>query len=291
MQLPDDYPLVTVAQLHQALSGTSSLCLLDARSDPADGSAPGRGRRQWAEGHLPGAWHADLDTDLSDHTRPGEGRHPLPDDTRFAATLGRWGIGPDVPVVVYDASDGSLAAARAWWMLHLIGHRQVWVLDGGLDAWVAAGLPLCVAEPVAKPCPPYPGRFDDSRLLDVDALAAQVATGDVRLVDARSSARFAGHVEPIDPVAGHVPGAVNLPYTDMVCNGQLLPAAQLRERISAVLGTDGVAGYAVMCGSGVTACHLLLSMACAGLDGARLYAGSWSGWITDPSRPVAGEPG
>lgn len=289
MQLPEDSPVVKVAQLQAALAAGTALRLLDARADPVNGSDPGAGRSSWLAAHLPGAVHVDLDRDLSDHRKQGQGRHPLPGEDDFAATLGRLGIGPRTAVVVYDGSDGALAAARAWWLLRLVGHRRVWVLDGGLAAWQAAGLPLSQDITPVEPLAAYPGKFDRAQLVEVQQVLDRLGQAPGWLLDARAPERFAGRSEPIDPVAGHVPGATNLPYGQLVADGRLLPPEAIRARVAQLPGGLEMAGRVLMCGSGVTACHLLLALESAGLDGARVYPGSWSGWIADPARPVARE--
>ena len=291
-------PLIDVATLAQALgegatrlmdarataSAAPALRVVDARFSLAD---PQSGAQLYAQGHLPGALYADLNRDLSDLRRTGHGRHPLPDSDAFAARLGKWGIGPDTAVVVYDAGDGSMAAARLWWLLRLIGHAQVRVLDGGFAAWQAAGLPVTAALPQVTPLPPYPGQFDRRQIASVEEVQARLKHAPGWLIDARAGERFRGEVEPLDPVAGHVPGAVNRPFALNVHDGRLRPAEDLRAALQPLLGTHAPDEVVLMCGSGVTACHLLLAMDAAGLDGARIYADSWSGWVSDPSRPVA----
>ncbi len=258
--------------------------VVDARFSLAD---PQSGAAQYAAGHLPGAVYADLNRDLSDLSRQGHGRHPLPDSDAFAATLGRWGIGPDTQVVVYDAGDGSMAAARLWWLLRLIGHRRVAVLDGGLAAWQAVGQPV-VADAVQVPAlPPYPGRFDLAQVASAEEIAARLSQAPGWLIDARAGERYRGEVEPLDRVAGHVPGALNRPFALNLRDGRFRPAAELRAELEPLLGAHAPGEAVMMCGSGVTACHLLLAFEIAGLTGARVFADSWSGWSSDPSRPVA----
>lgn len=263
------------------------LCVLDVRCDPVNGSDPGSGRRAWAAGHIPGAAHADLDLDLSDHRVTGQGRHPLPDAQAFAQRLGQWGITPQTWVVAYDGSDGSLAAARLWWLLRLHGHQRVVVLDGGLAAWSASGGPLSTQFIPRAAAPRYPGLRQDAAMVDTAQVLARLGQRPGWLIDARAPARFAGEHEPIDPVAGHVPGAVNLPYAELVADGRLRPAAQIAARFAQVHGSGPLEEVVLMCGSGVTACHLLLALEHAGLHGARVYPASWSGWIADSMRPVA----
>ena len=267
----------------RATPGTA-LRIVDARFSLAD---PQSGAAQFAAGHLPGAVHADLDRDLSDKSTTGHGRHPLPDSDVFAATLGRWGIGPDTQVVVYDGAEGSMAAARLWWLLRLMGHRQVAVLDGGAAAWQRAGLPLVTDAVAPEPLPPYPGRLDVTQVASADEVAARLKHSPGWLVDARANERFRGEVEPLDPIAGHVPGAVNRPFALNVVDGHLRPAEELRAELQQVIGQHEPSQVVLMCGSGVTACHLLLAMESAGLGGARIYPDSWSGWISDEGRPVA----
>ena len=259
------------------------LRLVDARAALAD---PDAGRRAFAESHLPGAVHADLNRDLADLSRHGQGRHPLPDSDAFAAWLGHVGIAPQHQVVVYDAGDGSMAAARLWWMLRLLGHRHVAVLDGGLAAWRAAGLPESPLLAAAAPEPPYPAQFDQDAVVDVAEVLRRSTVATPGIFDARAAERFRGEVEPIDPVAGHVPGARNRPFALNLRDGQFKPADELRAELEALLQGLPAQEAVLMCGSGVTACHLLLAFEHAGLHGARVYAGSWSGWISDPARPV-----
>lgn len=265
-------------------TASTAVRVMDARFALAD---PQSGAQAYAQGHIPGALHADLNRDLADLGKTGQGRHPLPDSDAFAATLGRWGIAPDTQVVVYDAADGSMAAARLWWLLRLIGHARVAVLDGGVAAWQAAGLALTTDQPVVEPLPPYPGRFDRARIATVDEVAARLKHAPGWLLDARAGERFRGDVEPLDPVAGHVPGAVNRPFALNVADGRLRPASDLRAALQPLIGTHAPEQVVLMCGSGVTACHLLLAMEVAGLHGAKVYADSWSGWVSDPTRPVA----
>lgn len=264
-----------------------ALCVLDVRCDPVNGSAPGSGRAAWLAGHIPGALHADLDQDLSDHRKSGQGRHPLPDEQALCQRLGQWGIDEQTWVVAYDFSDGSLAAARAWWLLRTLGHQRVVVLDGGLAAWCADGGELDTQPATVVPAPAYPGQLQRDCWLDSDQVQARLGQAAGWLLDARAPARFAGEMEPIDPVAGHVPGAVNLPYQNLVVDGRLRPAAEIAAEVRRVLGVSTVEDAVLMCGSGVTACHLLLALEHAGLHGARVYPGSWSGWIADSLRPVA----
>ena len=250
-------------------------------------SAPDKGARDYAQGHVPGAVYASLDHDLSDLSRQGHGlgRHPLPLESAFSALLSRWGWHAGLQVVAYDAAGGALAAARLWWLLRLVKVPAA-VLDGGYAAWIAAGKPAEQGGPTSRPLTDVSLRYDPSQVvLDHDAVAGG-ASG--QLLDARGAPRYRGDVEPLDRAAGHVPGALNRPFADNLDGeGRFKPAAQLRDEFVAVLGDTPAGNVVHMCGSGVTACHNLLAMEHAGLHGSRLYAPSWSGWVSDPARPVA----
>lgn len=261
--------------------GTAEMVVVDCRFSLAD---PAAGERAYLQSHLPGARYAHLDRDLSGPPGPGRGRHPWPDADAFASRLSAWGIAPHSRVVAYDAGDGA-HAARLWCLLRLLGHDAVAVLDGGLARWTTLGLPVEADLPVPSPTA-YEGRFDTARLFDADAVRRHLAGGGI-LLDARAPERFRGEAEPLDAVAGHVPGAVNRPYAGNLEDGRFKPADRLREEFSALLGGRGAHALVAMCGSGVTACHHLLALEHAGLAGAGLYTGSWSGWIDDPARPVA----
>jgi thiosulfate/3-mercaptopyruvate sulfurtransferase len=262
----------------------SDVLIVDCRVDLADRA---QGERQYLAGHIPCAVFADLERDLSDMSRvpEGLGRHPLPLATAFSAVLGRWGWRPGLQVVSYDAGPGALAAARLWWLLRLAGVQDVAVLDGGIAAWQAAGQPLETA--VHSRAPTEVTLAYDVRQVIVDHAALHAAPAPL-LIDARAAARYRGDVEPLDRAAGHVPGARNRPYMDnLLADGRFKPPAQLREEFAAVLGDATPDQVVHMCGSGVTACYNLLAMEHAGLHGSRLYAPSWSGWVSDPARPVA----
>jgi len=259
--------------------------IVDCRFDLAD---PDKGRRDYLDGHIPGAVFASLDHDLSDLSRQTEGlgRHPLPLESAFNALLSRWGWQAGMQVVSYDAGSGALAAARLWWLLRLVGMQQVAVLDGGYAAWLAAGLPVESGAATARTATRVSLRYDASQMLVEHAALLGGASG--QLLDARAAPRYRGDVEPLDRVGGHVPGALNRPFADNLgSDGRFKSPAQLREEFAAVLGSTAPSDVVHMCGSGVTACHNLLAMEHAGLHGSRLYAPSWSGWVSDPSRPVA----
>jgi thiosulfate/3-mercaptopyruvate sulfurtransferase len=249
----------------------------------------------YAGGHLPGALHADLNRHLSTASDPGHdpargGRHPLPPLERFAAQVGAWGIGPGTEVLVYDANGGGNAGARLWWMLRALGHERVWLLDGGLPAALAAGLTLTVEIPAVAPLAPY--RADRWRLPLVDMEEVEAIRRDParKLLDVRSAERWRGEAEPFDPVAGHVPGSLNLAWNDNLApDGRFKSPQALRAQFEALLGGTDPDGLTVHCGSGVTACHTLLALEVAGLAGAALYVGSWSEWCRS-GRAMSPEP-
>jgi thiosulfate/3-mercaptopyruvate sulfurtransferase len=273
--------LISAAELAPHVGATDWL-IVDCRFELGK---PDSGERAYAAGHIPHAVYAHLDRDLAAPTTPVTGRHPLPQPEQFAATLTRWGMTAATQVVAYDA-DNAAYASRLWWLLRWVGHEAVAVLDGGFKAWTAAGLPT-TAEVSRRRAGHFVARPNRDLWFDAGEVAERVQRSDWRLLDARAPERFAGQVEPIDPVAGHVPGARNHPFaTNLGSDGRFAPALELSKRFSQ--SQDGVADdhTVVMCGSGVTACNLLLAMAVAGKRGARLYAGSWSEWIRDPARPV-----
>ncbi|MDH6460428.1 thiosulfate/3-mercaptopyruvate sulfurtransferase [Micromonospora sp. A200] len=272
-------PLIEAEQLAAALAEPDPPTLLDVRwrlTGPP-------GREDYAAGHLPGAVFVDLDTALCGP--PGAaGRHPLPDPAALQAVLRAAGVRAGHPVVVYDGGDG-MAAARAWWTLRWVGHRPVRLLHGGWPAWLAAGLPISTEVPAPPPgdVTVRPGALP---VLDTAAAAALAAADEGVLLDVRAAPRYRGETEPIDPVAGHVPGAVNLPAPEYVTEGRFPAAEALRERFAAAGVTEGtpVGAY---CGSGVTAAQAVLALHLAGRPDAALYVGSWSNWVADPDRPVA----
>ena len=241
---------------------------------------PTAGRDAYDKGHIPGAIYFDLEHDLSDMSRPG-GRHPLPAPADFTQLLGRSGILPDTPVVACDDAGGAVAA-RLWWMLRSIGHDRAAVLDGGIQAWMAAGGRLDTGVPSPRPTA-YPAAEWTGV---VDWRGAAEAAREGRLIDARSPARFRGDKEPIDPIAGHIPRARNIPHTEMVTpDGLMRPPPDLAARVGDVAGD-----HVVYCGSGVTVARIILAAAHAGRPQPRLYAGSWSDWIARPGAPVATGP-
>ncbi len=257
--------------------------IVDCRFDLAK---PGAGREQYRSGHIPGARYAHLNEDLSGPVTRSSGRHPLPRPEDFAQQLGNWGIDARSQVIAYDDAGGAIAA-RLWWMLRWVGHEAAAVLNGGLKAWLAAGLPLETDEPRVAPAS-FVAHPRPDQAVTVGELVAALADRSVVLVDARGADRFAGQNETIDPVAGHVPGARNHPFmSNLDAERRFLPAHVLRERWSKTLAGTSADRVVAMCGSGVTACHDVLALEVAGLEGARLYPGSWSEWIRDDTRPIA----
>lgn len=274
--------LITPAELADHL-GDPGWIVFDCRFTL---TSPGAGLAAYKKSHIPGARYAHLDDDLSAPVGPDTGRHPLPDTALLARKLGAWGVGDDTQVVVYDDNFGAIAA-RLWWLLRWLGHDAVALLDGGFPRWQREGHPVDDAE-----VEPAPARFEprpnDALWVDAHFVERAVEHGGALLIDARSEERFTGEREPLDTVAGHVPGAVNLPYEDnLALSGDFLSADELREEYLDLLNERDSEHVVHMCGSGVTACHNLLAMEAAGLPSSKLYVGSWSEWITDPKHPVA----
>lgn len=274
-------PLISAEELAGRL-GDDALVVIDCRHDLA---RPDAGESAWADSHIPGALFMHLDRDLSSAKTGSNGRHPLPSPAAFSALLGRCGITPQHSVVAYDDA-GGMFAARLWWMLRWVGHADAAVLDGGLAAWRAAGGALDQSVR-SRPATRYPEGAVDSTV-DADALLANLDGGALLVVDARAPDRFRGENETLDPVGGHIPGAVNRFFKlNLADDGRFKPADVLRAEWCAIANGRNPATLVMQCGSGVTACHNLLALELAGLSGARLYPGSWSEWCSDPARPVA----
>ncbi|BBB25546.1 sulfurtransferase [Amphritea japonica] len=274
--------LISVSELNNLLQADRvSTVVFDCR---AYLTMPGKGEQVYHEGHIPGAGYLHLDDDLSAPVSADSGRHPLPDFTQLATKIRTFGVNPDTQVVVYDDCGGAMAA-RAWWLLRVLGHPRVAVLDGGYPAWVTAGghisdqLPaMCAGTFIENP--------DLSMLLPIEQVASLASEG--VLVDARTPERYRGEQEPIDPIAGHIPDAVNRPLQlNLTADGYFKSAEILHQEWTRFLEPCRAEQVAHYCGSGVTACHNLLAMEYAGLSGAKVYPGSWSEWIRDPARPVA----
>lgn len=275
--------------MHDTLVTTQDLAahrewrVFDCRHDLTD---PAKGRRSYERGHIPGAVHAHLDNDLSGVKTGSNGRHPLPAPESFAMWLGANGVSRGDQIVVYDDVGGAYAA-RLWWMCKWLAHEQVAVLDGGLEAWLAAGGELETDVPSFAQTR-YDAMCNDGRRVDVGELEANIKAPAFQVIDARNASRYAGEGETVDAVGGHIPGALNRPYSqNLDGNGRFKRAALLRQELTGLLGSAAPENVVHQCGSGVTACHNLLAMEIAGFKGSRLYPGSWSEWSSNPQRPVA----
>lgn len=276
--MTDTTPLIDARDLASVLSTTHPPRVLDVRWKL--GGPPGLG--EYERGHIPSAVYVDLDTELAGHGAVTDGRHPLPSEADFGAAVRRWGLNDRDSVVVYDDVSG-MSAARAWWLLRHAGFTDVRVLDGGLVAWLGSGGALETGSNIPQPGTAAPA-FGSMPVIDADEAAALTENG--VLLDARAGERFRGEVEPVDPRAGHIPGAVSAPTSENLRpDGRMLAAADLASRFAA-LGVTADAPVGVYCGSGVTAAHEALALELAGIDAA-LYPGSWSAWSNDPARPVA----
>lgn len=279
--------LISVTQLQTLLASSQPPVIFDCSFELMK---PTAGDEQYLESHIPGALRADLERHLSAQGAPDAasgGRHPLPSRATFATWLGSMGLTPERQVVVYDRQ-GVNYAGRLWWMLKWLGHEAVAVLDGGLPAWTAAGAPV-EAGPVPTPqASNYPLAPEKAGLVAADSIVKQLGKPSQTVIDARGAPRFRGEVEPLDPVAGHIPGALNRPFpNNLDAKGFFKPAAELRTEFEALLAGRDPATVVHHCGSGVSAVPNIIAMEVAGLGRAALYAGSWSDWCSDPSRPVA----
>ena len=276
--------LISTDELARQLSDPA-LVLVDCRHNLSDVDA---GQRAYGASHLPGARFMHMDRDLSGERTGGNGRHPLPDVAALSGSLSRAGIDASKQVVAYDQNNG-MWASRLWWLLHWLGHDAAAVLDGGIDKWIAEGRPITADRPsvqsarfVAMTPRPVISSADILRGL------SNHSSNPLTIIDARAPERFRGDIEPLDPVAGHIPGAINRPYgANLTPQQTFKPAELLRAEFDAQLGGAPLSSVVHQCGSGVTACHNMLAMAVAGLPGSRLYPGSWSEWVADPTRPVA----
>jgi thiosulfate/3-mercaptopyruvate sulfurtransferase len=273
--------LVTAPELAEHLDDPDWV-VFDTRHDLMD---PEKGRRAYAEGHIPGAYFLHVDDDLAGAKTGANGRHPLPDLAEFAARMNERGVTPKTQVVAYDDMSGNFAV-RLWWMLRWLGHDRVALLDGGIPMWVKEGLPLTRDVPAPRKGAFVP-RPHLGATVDVHFVERFREDPSIRLLDARAAERFAGLQEPIDPVAGHIPGAVNRFWQkNLTPDGRFKPADALRREYDAMLSGMAPEQTVHMCGSGVTACHNIFAMELAGLPGGRLYPGSWSEWCSDASRPM-----
>ena len=267
-------------------TGSPALVLVDARAGED-------ARERYRHGHLDGALHVHLEEDLSDiqeDLRKG-GRHPLPPPERFGELLGNLGIDPASRVIVYDDQSGANAAARFWWMLKAAGHQQVQVLDGGVQAALAAGFPESRQQRTPRPKPPYPVTTWELPAVSMEEVAGYVRDPCFVVIDVRDENRYKGIEEPIDTIAGHIPGAINMPYAyNLNPDGFFLPPAKLRKMYQPVIAGRPPSRIIFHCGSGVTACHTLLAFAHAGMDTPAIYTGSWSEWSRN-GKPIAREKG
>jgi thiosulfate/3-mercaptopyruvate sulfurtransferase len=265
--------------------GDPDWAIVDSRFTLAD---PGAGRRDYLEGHIPGAVYAHLDKDLCGPIIPGEtGRHPLPANPDFVQTLSDWGIDSAVQVVAYDGVGGGMAAARLWWMCRWLGHEAVCVLNGGWQAWKGGGYPVRSGQET-RPARTFLTDLQPTLLARTEDVESIRLDPDLLLVDCRAADRYHGLNETIDPIAGHIPGAVSAPYLENLdSEGKFLPPGELRFRLRTLLGNIPSRKAVFYCGSGVTAALSVLAVAYAGLGDAKLYSGSWSEWITDPDHPVS----
>lgn len=275
--MPHTGPLIAAESLAAHL-GEAAWAIVDCRTDLTN---PSLGRGAYLQEHIPGAVHAELDTDLSAPRTGRNGRHPLPSPQDLASVFSRWGIDEGVHVVAYDAGV-DFFAARLWWTLRYLGHPQAYVLDGGLAAWKAGGFPTTAGEEART------ARRFTPKVHSTHIVSAPHVLSAARLLDARAPERYRGEVEPLDRVPGHIPGAHSYEWRrSLGPDGRLLPARALRAQLEGALAGTPPQESVVYCGSGVSAAHVLLAMAVAGLEGARLYPGSWSEWCADPARPVA----
>lgn len=272
--------LVDVNQLEENLDNDQWV-ILDCRFNLME---RGAGFALFKQGHIPNAQYADLEQDLSSPITANSGRHPLPDEKKIASKMGAWGITHDTQVVLYDDMNGAMAA-RAWWLFRWLGHAKVALLDGGIEAWKNAGHHLTATETSRDKMPEYPINVKYEWVLTSNDILENIKQPSFVLVDTRNAERFAGEHEPIDAIAGHVPGALNRPLSENLNDdGKFKSPQQLHREWKQLSGNRSCT---LMCGSGVTACHNLLSLEIAGITGSRLYAGSWSEWIRDSNRPVS----
>jgi thiosulfate/3-mercaptopyruvate sulfurtransferase len=279
-------PWTTLISAQELASAIDHCVVVDCRHELLN---PATGPQAYAQGHLPGARFMHQDHDLAGPKNGRNGRHPLPDRAAMAERLRAAGLHRDQQLVAYD-DHGGMYAVRLWWLARWLGHENVAVLDGGIKAWTGAGFPLDTAVPL-----PRPGDFAESaslvRAVDTREIVDQLGTDRLIIVDMRAPERYRGEAEPIDPVAGHVPGALNRPFQqNLRPDGRFKPAEVLRQEYEALLGGRPPSDVAFHCGSGVVACHGVIAMELAGLTGSALYPGSWSEWCADPGRPVATGP-
>ena len=274
-------PLISTTEL-AAIINEPNLVIVDSRHDLMN---PALGSEAYAAGHIPGAIYLSIDDDLSGAKTGSNGRHPLPTPEAFAVTLGAKGIGNASKVVVYDQGT-AMFVGRLWWMLRWLGHTDVWVLDGGIAQWQKEGR-ATETRANARAATTFAGKLDDSMRLTAAQTHALLADPSRRILDARAAERYRGEVEPVDPVAGHIPGAFNRAFPNNLRDGLFKPADELKAEFAAILAGRQPGQLIHQCGSGVSACANMIAMEHAGLNGSKLYAGSWSEWCADATRPVA----
>jgi thiosulfate/3-mercaptopyruvate sulfurtransferase len=274
--------LLSALQLAEII-GNENLRIIDARFALTDANA---GMAAYAEAHIPGALYVNLNSELSSEKVDSSlGRHPLPSAEQFSALLSRLGIAPEMHVVVYDQADASMAASRFWFLMRMAGHNKLSVLDGGMNAWLGAQMP--VAQQTMRPNPSnYPVQFQTNMLVSASELKSLLNNSqETILIDARAAERFRGEIEPLDKKAGHIPGAINRPFSLNLSAGIFKSSEQLRAEFAPVI--EGKKNILLSCGSGVTACHNALALSIAGIENYRLFAPSWSGWVADDENPIA----
>lgn len=282
------FPLINARELHElTVQQPAGVLVLDCSFELTD---PGAGRRAYAAGHLPGAVYVHLEDTLSAPKNGRNGRHPLPTRAAFAQAMAELGANDDTLIVGYDNA-GGMYAARLWWMLRWAGHARAAVLDGGVGAWKAEGLPIDSTSVPAKTAGHFSLREPLVSTIDYEGVKANLETGERLVIDARAPDRFRGENETLDPIGGHIPGARNRLFRDNLgADGRFKPAEVLRGELTALFGGRAPASIVNQCGSGVTACHNVLAQAVAGLEGAALYPGSWSEWCAQPGAPIATGP-
>lgn len=273
--------LIQVSELNNIID-RDDVCIVDCRFDL---SRPEAGYAAYLNSRIADARYAHLDNDLSGQITPTSGRHPLPDPQSFVENLARWGIDNGTQVIAYDANNGAIAA-RLWWLLRWIGHRAVAVLDGGFEQWQHHRR-TATSQAHRKEAARHPLQLDDNAWVSSTWIENNFPSATRALIDVRANVRYRGEQEPIDTIAGHIPGAINIPFTENLdCNGRFLAPELLRAKYAAAFHPLKINTPIIMCGSGVTACHTLLALEHAALPGAKLYSGSWSEWIRDPARPI-----
>lgn len=276
------FDTIISAQELNAIINDENVRVFDCRFSLKD---PQGGLKSYQSGHLPNAQFADMDTQLSSAMTESSGRHPLPDVEVFIQQLLKWGINNDTQVIAYDDISGAFAA-RLWWMMRWVGHKNVAVLNGGMKQWTEAGLNL-TQENVEVAKGNFTGSANTDWLVDIDTVQKELAQGKITLIDARAADRFTGKDQKTDPVPGHVPGAKNLPFGGNLTNDGVFESAEvIKQRYAEIVVDQSFSNVVNMCGSGVTACHNLLAQAVAGMPPMKLFIGSWSQWIRDPSRSI-----